>query len=104
MLSEQFRLAGIEWAKLDAAANLLEESKSAVLQQMIGKLLQATGMTAYNRAEMGAKASPEWAEYIKEMVKARENANLAKINVEAIKMQHWEEQNASANNRAEMRL
>lgn len=104
MLSEQYRLAGIEWAHLDAAANLLEESKSSVLSQMVGKLLQAPGMTAYNRAEMTAKASPEWAEYIREMVKARENANLAKIDVEWIRMKYGEQQSAEATARAESRL
>lgn len=102
MLSEQFRLAGIEWAHLDATASLLEESKSAVLSQMIN--MQLTPDMAHNRAEMIAKASPQWSEYITKMVKAREEANLAKINVETIKMRHREEQSYEANNRAEMRL
>lgn len=104
MLSEQYRLAAKEWCQLDAAANLLEESKSAVLSQMVGKFLEAPGMTAFNRAEMAAKASPEWIEYITKMVKAREEANLAKVKVHWIEMKHREEQSEEATARAERRL
>lgn len=104
MLSEQYRLAAKEWVELDAAANLLEESKSAVLSQMVNKLLQSPGMTAFNRAEMNAKASPEWIEYVTKTVKAREEANLAKVKVEWIRMRFSEQQSAEATARAESRL
>lgn len=105
MPSEKYRLAGHAWAKLDAAASLLEESKSAVLSQMINKNLHlGPGQVAFNRAEMLAKASPEWLEYIDKMVKAREEANLAKVNLEFQRMRYGEQQSAEATARAESRL
>ena len=104
MLSEQYRLAAKEWCGLDSAANLLEESKSAVLSQMINSQFKIDHKIALNRAETNAKASEEWKEYITKMVKAREEANLAKSRVKWLEMRHREEQSAEASARAESRL
>lgn len=104
MLSEQYRLAAKEWCQFDAAANLLEESKSAVLSQMINKQFQNDPKIALNRAETNAKGSQVWMEYITKMVKAREEANLAKIKVKWIEMRFSEQQSAEATARAESRL
>lgn len=62
------------------------------------------GQVAFNRAEMQAKASQEWLEYITRMVKAREEANLAKVNLEFQRMRYGEQQSAEATARAESRL
>ena len=59
-LSEQFRIVAKRWVDCDAAANLLEETKSAVLAQMMAKL----GDMPVSRAEMNVKASDEWTEHI----------------------------------------
>ena len=104
MLSEQYRLAAKDWCQLDAAANLLEESKSAILSQMINKQFTNDPKIALNRAETNAKGSQAWKDYIEKMVKAREDANLAKIKVRFIEMQSREEQSENANRRAEMRI
>ena len=103
-LSEQYRLAAKSWCELDAAANLLEESKSSVLSQMINRQFSNDPKIALNRAETNAKGSQEWSDYITNMVKARENANLAKINMKWLEMRHWEEQSEEATARAERRL
>jgi hypothetical protein len=104
MLSEQYRLAAKSWCELDSAANLLEESKSAVLSQMINRQFTNDPKIALNRAETNAKGSQEWKDYIIKMVKAREEANLAKIKVKWIEMRHREEQSVEASARAEARL
>lgn len=99
-LSEQFRIAAKQWVDLDSAANLLEETKSAVLSQK----MNAHGDMPVSRAEMAVKASPEWSDFVTKMVKAREAANLAKVKLEWIRMKFSEQQSFEATARAERRL
>jgi hypothetical protein len=99
-LSEQFRIVAKRWVDRDAAANLLEETKSAVLAQMMAK----QGDMPVSRAEMNVKASEEWAAHIEDMVEARKNANLAKVQLDYIRMKHMEWTSANANQRHEARL
>lgn len=99
-LSEQFRLAAKRWVELDSAANLLEETKSAVLNQM----MKALGDIPVNHAEREVKSSPEWTEFVTKMVKAREASNLAKVKLEWIKMKFAENQSHEATARAERRM
>jgi len=98
--SEQFRIAAKQWVALDAAANLLEETKSAYLSQM----MQKRGDVPVSHAERDAKASFEWTDFITKMVKAREDANLAKVRCEFLRMKFNEWQSAEANARSEKRL
>jgi len=99
-ISEQFRIVAKKWCDADAAARLLEDSKSAVLAQRIAAL----GDMAYNKAENQVKASPEWFEYIQKMNDAKRQANLYKVQMEYLRMQFSEWQSHNANRRAEMRL
>lgn len=98
--SEQFRLAAERWADKEAAASLLEESKSSVLARRMTEL----GDVPVSHAERDVKASKEWGYYIEQMCKARAEANHAKIQVEFIRMRYWEQQGSEASKRAEMRL
>ena len=99
-LSEEYRISAKAWVELDAAANMLEESKSAVLSRMMSD----EGDMPVSRAELNVKASKEWQEYIKNMVEARGKANLAKVKLEWIRMRHSEQQSHEATARAERRL
>jgi predicted hydrolase (HD superfamily) len=98
--SEQYRLVAKEYVALKAAADLLEECKSATL----AKRMAALGDMPVSRAEMTVKASDEWADYIAKMVAAREQAEMKRVHLEYIRMkfQEWSSENATA--RAEMRL
>jgi hypothetical protein len=98
--SEQFAEAGREWAEKESAASMLEDSKSAVMAQNQAAL----GDMAVNKAEQIVKASPDWLEYITRTVEARREANLAKVNMEAMRMRFAEWQNHEANARTEARL
>ena len=98
--SEQYRVAALRHVELEAAANLLEESKTAVLAQK--KAMQ--GDIPDSHAERIVKASSSWSDYITKMVESRKQANLAKVEVDYIKMRYWEEQSANANSRVEARL
>jgi hypothetical protein len=99
-LSEQYRVAAEQWVDADAAANLLEETKSAVLNQM----MLDKGEKTVNRAEMLVKASPEWRDHVTKIVEARKKASLLKIKVEYIRMKFHEWQSYEATRRAEMKL
>ena len=99
-ISEQFRIIAKRWVDADSAANMLEETKSAFLNQ----LMLAQGDMAVSKAEMIVKGSAEWKEFVESMVNARKQANLLKVQLEFIKMQFYEWQSHNANKRAEMKL
>lgn len=99
-ISEEYRVAAKEWVEQDAAASLLEETKTANLSQM----MLATNVEAVSRAEMLAKASPRYSEYIENMVEQRRKANLLKVRLKWIEMRFSEQQSQEATARAERRL
>ena len=99
-VSEQYRIVAKRWVDADAAASLLEESKSSFLAKMMSEL----GDMPVSRAEMNVKSSVEWQEYIKSMVEARQKAALLKVQLEYIRMRFSEEQSYEATKRAEMKL
>lgn len=98
--SEQYRLAAKEWVDLKAAADLLEESKSAFLSQ----LKISNNGSSMAEKDMLARGSVTYREYVSSMVAARKAANLAHVKVEWIKMRYWEHQSLNANARSEARL
>lgn len=98
--SEAWYNAATKWAALQAAANMLEEGKSAYLSQRMAAL----GDMPVSKAEMAVKSSADWADYIKKMVRAREQANLAKIEAEFLKMRFSEWMARDANARTEARM
>lgn len=98
--AEQYRVQGEIWADAEAAAQLLEDSKSAVMAQWQTEL----GDMPVNRAEQTIKASSRWRDYIHDAVEARKAANLAKVRLEAIRMRAMEHQAKDANQRTELRI
>lgn len=98
--SEQYRVAAKRWVDAEAAASLLEDTKSAFLSQR----MQTHVDVATNRAEALVKASDEWGDFVSKMVNARKQANLLKVQLEYIRMKFSEWQSENATKRAEMRL
>ena len=98
--SEAWYNAATRWASLQAAADMLEDGKSAYLSQRMAAL----GDMPVSKAELAVKSSPEWADYIKKSVRAREQANLAKIEAEFLKMRFSEFMSMDANARTEARM
>lgn len=99
-ISEQYRLAALDWAAQDSAARMLEEGKSAYIAQQITKL----GDMPHAKAERIVKASPEYADYIKKMVNIRTAAIRQKVELDYLKMRHMETTSAEANARSERKL
>lgn len=99
-ISEQYAHKAHEWVDADAAAEILEQTKSCVFSEMI----LAHGPIAYNRAEALTKASPAWIMHIEKIVGARRVANVLKIEMEVIRMRHREWIAEDANQRTVARL
>ena len=98
--SEIYAQAGEEWATLEAAAQILEDTKSSVMAQKQAEL----GPIPVNKAEQTIKASPFWVGHIHKIVEARKQANIAKVNLDVVKMRYYENANKEANGRVEMRM
>jgi hypothetical protein len=99
-ISEQFRVVAKKWVDAEAAAQILEETKTAVLSQM----KVALGDIPDSRAETRAKASPEWWAHLENMVEARKQGNLHKVHMKYLEMKAWEHRSEEASKRAEMKL
>ena len=99
-LSEQFRIIAKKWVDSEAAAKMLEETKSAFLSNRMSE----QGDCPVSKAEMVVKASDVWHQYIESMVNARKEANLLKMQLEYIRMRFSEQQSDEATARAEMKL
>jgi hypothetical protein len=99
-ISEQYRLVAKKWVDAEAAASILEESKSAFLSRLMSNL----GDISVSKAEMTVKASNEWQEYIEGMVTARQHATLLKVQLEYLRMRFQEWNSENATRRAEIRL
>lgn len=102
--SEQFRIVARQWVDADAAATLLEDTKSAFLSERIREQIHADPSLALNRAEAAVKASPEWKEWVSGMVDARKKANMLKVQLEYLRMKFTEWNSHEATKRQEMKL
>ena len=98
--SEQFRIVAKQWVDADAAASILEDTKSAILSER----MQALGDMPVSKAEAIVKASPEWREHIEKMVNARKISNRLKVQMEYLRMKFSEWQSHEATKRTEARL
>ena len=103
-ISEQFRVVAKEWVAADEAASLMEETKSAVVSEMITKIIGYNIGMPFNKAELAAKSSAEYKEFITTMVSLRSKANLLKVKLEYLRMRFSEQQSHEATARAERRL
>lgn len=99
-IRERLVQVGEEWAELDAAATLLEETKKSVLAEL---MLTAPYKTKAER-ETCALADPAYKLHLANMVAARKEANKARVKWETGKM--WAELRRSleSTRREEMRI
>ena len=97
--SELYREAASRWTDLDSAARMLEESKTAVFSQKVNELLREFPAYSMAKAEARIKGGDDWQQYIDRMVRARTEANRAKIAVEFERMRFWEQSQDRADER-----
>lgn len=77
---EKLTKAGNDWAVKNGNADLLEEGKKVILAEL-GRNVDSS----YAAKEAYALASPEYKEHVEKMVKARTEANKAKVEYESRK-------------------
>lgn len=99
--AEQFRIVAKKWVEADAAASLLEDTRSARLSQM---MLAFDDNTSMAKREMIVKASEEWMAINKEISDARKGANMLRVQKEYIDKKFHEWNSMEASQRAEMKL
>lgn len=99
-ISEIWRAAANNWVEEDAAARLLEETKSSVFSQYC----LAEGNIPVNKAEMNVRASDKWKEFLSRMVTAKTRANKAKVEKDYLEMKSWEARSKEATDRLEAKL
>lgn len=98
--SEQYRVVAKQWVDAEAAASLLEDTKSAILAE---KML-ALGDMPVSRAEMTVKASAGWRDDLLSISTQRQTANRLKVQMVYIQMKFQEWNSENATKRVEMRL
>lgn len=91
---------GEEWATLNAAADLLEESKKTVLAEL-QKQAQGGGVAERERT---ALADPIYGDHLDAMVDARRKANIARIHYDAAKAWIEMARSMESTRRAEMQM
>lgn len=92
--------AGNDWADKQAAFNILEDTKNAVLAQLMLKS-QATSVAA---REIEARASKEFTDHVQNTQEAMKAALKAKVQYESIKTWIDLKRSEEATRRAEMKL
>lgn len=99
-LFHKLTVAGNDWADKQAAYNILEDTKNAVLAQLMLKS-HATSVAA---KEIEAKASKEFTEHVQNTQEAMKAALKAKVQYESIKTWIDLKRSEEATRRAEMKL
>lgn len=98
--SEQYRIVAKAWVDAEAAASLLEDTKSAILAER----MLALGDMPVSKAEMNVKGSPEWRTDLLTISTTRQAANRLKVQLEYLRMKFSEWQSHEATKRTEARL
>lgn len=92
--------AGEDWADKEAAAQLLEETRKAVL----AKLMVESAVASIGGKEMTALADPEYKRFVEGMVNARKAANKARVRYDSSKVLAELRRSQESTRRAEMSL
>ena len=103
-LSEQFRIVARQHVEVDGAASLMEELKTATLEQMKTKLIAEKGDMPDNKAERLVKSSEDWQNYIREMVALRTRASKLKAQREYLRMKERERDSSEWAQRTERKM
>jgi hypothetical protein len=94
---EQLVRAGEEWADLDAAATLLEETRKSVVAKIVND-----GEGSIAGREYKALADPEYKRHVESMVAARKIANRARVRYDSARTLAELRRSEESTRRAEM--
>lgn len=100
VMRQQLLELGEEWADLDAAASLLEETRKSIL----ANLMRQSGEAAHNKAETFALAHPDYGDHLADMVEKRRLATRARVGYDAARVEADMMRSAEATRRAEITM
>lgn len=101
-LAERFRLVAEEHAEVDAAFYLLENTRTSIAAELALKEI-AKGATV-SKAELLAKASPEYREHVSKAGDAKHRANVLRARMDYLRMRERKEDRESWNERSERKM
>lgn len=95
-IAEMIRIAGEDWADKDAAAFVLAESKTALLENHVARYMADNPGVAHSRATASVKGSEQWLEHIDSIGRARKEANKARVHYDTLRSQLtvWQTRNS----------
>lgn len=99
-LAEELRLAGIAMAETEAAAAMIEDTR----RHLRAKLMSESECHSIAKAEMIAESSLFYKDHIEKGIRLRENATIAKVRYETLKIKIELIRSLEATNRAQMKL
>lgn len=102
--AEAWRDVAMAWADAEDAAQMLDETKSAILAQMVAMEIKADPKMSNAKAEMIVKSSDKWRRHVESIVRARTTANRARIERDYMKLVFMQWNNNEANHRAGSRM
>lgn len=82
VIYERLTFLGDEWAELNYAAELLEETRKSVMAELANQ----SGESSATAKESFALRHGDYKEFVTKMVKARYNANKAKVKYDSAKV------------------
>lgn len=97
--TESFRLKAEEWARANGEAERLEHMRHVILAELFNQMEGPIG-----EREHKARAHARYHEHILEMTQARTKANVAKGQMEFMRMRFEAWRTVNATRRAEMKL
>lgn len=103
-LSEQIGRAYMEFANKNYQADLLEELKSSVKSELIGRELEDDPKLSFAKAEQRVLAGDEWKQHVHGQVEARRLANIARAKIKQLEAMASEQMSAAADARTQARL
>lgn len=99
-LTDRLIDAGEKWADFNAAADMLEETRSTLLAKITKEHFELPAW----KAEAASKGDPRYEEHIRAMVDARQAANRARVRYDSGKAFVELARSAESTRRAEMNL
>lgn len=101
-LSESIDTLGKDWADKQHAANLLEETKTIVRAEIANRIRSEHPHMTRRDAEIAALVSAHYRDHVNSMVNAKRDANIARVNLEAVRARFEAMRTAEVSRRAEV--
>lgn len=101
-IAERFRQVAEEHAEVDAAFYMLENTRTSLAAELALKEI-AKGMPV-SKAELIAKASPEYREHVSKAGDAKHRANVLRARMDYLRMRERKEDRESWNERSERKM